>query len=167
MIASRFLVCLTVGVLAVALSIPAAAQRGGSIGGNIPKEQENKGADDSTPPPSKKDDKQFPLGNAYVAVSLNGKPFTGAEKPGFTLDKQFRVRGFGGCNAYTAVAYPLKQQGIAVGPITFTKRSCPKELMDSETAFLTALRTAQKWDLISGRLVFKGPNGEIVFDRSI
>jgi heat shock protein HslJ len=165
MIASRFLVCLIAGALAVALATPAAAQR--AVGGTIQKDQENKGVDDSTPPPSKKDDKQFPLGNAYVAVSLNGKPFTGAEKPGFTLDKQFRVRGFGGCNAYTAVAYPLKQQGIAVGPITFTKRSCAKELMDAETAFLTALRTAQKWDLVSGRLVFKGPNGEIVFDRSI
>src|SRR5262245_64802172 len=153
MIASRFLVCLTVGALAVGMAAPGAARR--AVGGTIQKEQENKGGDDSTPPPAKKDDKQFPLGNAYVAVSLNGKPFTGAEKPGFTLDKQFRVRGFGGCNAYTAVAYPLKQQGIAVGPITFTKRSCPKELMDSETAFLTALRTSQKWDLVSGPLVSK------------
>ena len=163
MIASRILVLL----IAMTLALPAAAQRGGSVGGNFPKEQENKGGDDSTPPPAKKDDKQFPLGNAYVAVSLNGKPFGGVEKPGFTLDKQFRARGFGGCNSFTAVAYPLKSQGIAVGPINLTKRSCAKELMDAETAYLTALRTAQKWDLIAGRLVFKGPNGEIIFDRSI
>jgi heat shock protein HslJ len=161
MIATRILVSL----IAVVLALPAAAQR--AVGGNIPKEQENKGVDDSTPPPAKKDDKQFPLGNVYVAVSLNGKPFTGVEKPGFTLDKQFRARGFGGCNSFTAVAYPLKSQGIVVGPINLTKRSCAKELMDAETAYLTALRTAQKWDLIAGRLVVKGPNGEIIFDRSI
>jgi heat shock protein HslJ len=163
MIASRALVFL----IAVALALPAVAQRSGS-GGSFPKEQDDKStADNVAPPPSKKDDKQFPLGNAYVAVSLNGKPFTSAEKPGFTLDKQFRARGFGGCNSFTAVAYPLKSQGIAVGPINLTRRSCAKELMDAETAYLTALRTAQKWDLIAGRLVFKGPNGEIVFDRSI
>ena len=83
MIATRILVSLIAVVLA---ALPAAAQR--AVGGNIPKEQENKGVDDSTPPPAKKDDKQFPLGNAYVAVSLNGKPFTGVEKPGFTFNNR-------------------------------------------------------------------------------
>ncbi len=61
-------------------------------------------------------DKIFPLGSSWVAVSLNGKAF-GGERPTFSLDDQLRARGFGGCNNYSATAYPLREQGMAVGPV--------------------------------------------------
>src|SRR5690606_36520779 len=37
--------------------------------------------------------KIFPLGSSWIAVSLNGKPFTG-ERPSFRLDDQMRATGF-------------------------------------------------------------------------
>ena len=160
MSAGRIPVAVAAAVLTVAsiafLTLPAAAQKKGGEGAN----------DAPEAPPPKKDDKTFPIGNSFIAVSMNGKPFT-AEKPAFTLDKQFRAHGFGGCNTFRAVAYPLKEQGIVVGPLALTKLNCAKELMDAEHAFFVALRAAQKWDLVAGRLIIKGPNGEIVFDRSI
>ena len=118
--------------------------------------------------PPKKEPKVFPLGQSWLIASLNGKAYTaGSDRPAFTIDKQFRAKGFGGCNTYATVAYPLKDQGIAVGPFALTKRACAKEIMTAEHAFLVALRGAQKWDLVGGQLVIQGPAGELKFDRSI
>lgn len=120
-----------------------------------------------TPVPTKKEEKRFPLGSSWIAVSLNGKPFGGTERPAFSMDEQFRVRGFGGCNSFSATAFPLKEQGIAVGPLALTKRSCDQASMASEQAFLAALRTSAKWDTVTGTLLIKGPSGEIRFERSL
>ena len=117
--------------------------------------------------PVRKEEKRFPLGQSWIAVSLNNKSIGGTERPAFTLDDQFRVRGFGGCNSFSATAFPLKEQGLAVGPLALTKRSCDASVMATEQAFLTALRTSAKWDTIIGSLVIKGPNGELKFERSL
>ena len=115
----------------------------------------------------KDEDKRFPLGASWIATSLNGKTYSGAERPAFTLDDQFRVRGFGGCNSFSTSAFPLREQGFAVGPLALTKRACDKGRMDQEMAFLTALRTSAKWDTHIGTLIIKGPNGELRFERSL
>ena len=129
------------------------------------------GDDQKTPQsgfnPVHKEEKRFPLGSSWIAVSMNGKQFGGTERPAFRLDDQYRVRGFGGCNSFSATAFPLKEQGIAVGPLALTKRACEKDLMASEQAFLMALRTSAKWDTVVGTLVIKGPNGELKFERSL
>src|SRR5690349_1812109 len=78
--------------------------------------------------PMQKQDKIFPVGTTWTAVDLNGKPFPG-ERPSFTVDQQFRAKGFGGCNTFSATAYPLRDQRLAVGPFAMTKRSCDKALM--------------------------------------
>jgi heat shock protein HslJ len=117
--------------------------------------------------PNQKEEKKFPLGQSWIAVSMNGKSFPGAERPSFTLDDQFRVRGFGGCNTFSTTAFPLREQGIAVGPLALTKRSCDGGVMASEKAFLTALRTSAKWETTVGTLIIRGPNGELKFERSL
>jgi heat shock protein HslJ len=109
-------------------------------------------------------EKDFPTRNSWALVRMNGKPVNG-ERPSFTLDKQFRVRGFGGCNTFSAVAYPLRQQTFAVGPIAMTRKGCDPALMASEKSFLTSLRTSQKWDLDNGDLVIKTQAGELRFQR--
>jgi heat shock protein HslJ len=116
--------------------------------------------------PQPKREKIFDLGSTWIATTLNGKPFPG-ERPSFTLDKQYQVRGFGGCNTFTAVAYPLKEQGIAVSPILPRRNACDKALMDAERAFFAALRYAQQWDLQGSTLVLKSPNGELRFERAL
>jgi heat shock protein HslJ len=127
---------------------------------------------EATPPPPQSDvpqplnEKQFPLGAAWLLVSLNGKSFPG-ERPSFTLDKQFRARGFSGCNTFATTALPLRQQRFAVGPFALTKKACDKGLMDSEKQFLTALRTSVQWDLVAGALVIKTQNGELKFERTL
>lgn len=112
-------------------------------------------------------EKRFPLGASWIATSINGKPYSGTERPAFTLDDQFRVRGFGGCNSFSTSAFPMREQGLAVGPLALTKRACDKGREAAEMAFLTALRTSAKWDTVTGTLIIKGPNGELRFERSL
>jgi heat shock protein HslJ len=111
-------------------------------------------------------EKQFPLGASWRLSTLNGKALPG-ERPSLAVNQQLRATGFGGCNNFSATLYPLRQQGIAVGPFALTKKSCDKGVMQSELAFLTALRTAAKWDLVGPQLVITGQAGELRFDRSI
>jgi heat shock protein HslJ len=152
---------LVIGVLAAASTVGSTAQAQRRGRGNA--DQQQKG--DIKPIP--KEEKRFPLGQSWIAVSLNGKPFAGAERPAFALDEQFRARGFGGCNSFSATAFPLREQGLAVGPIALTKRTCDGGVMASEKAFLTALRTSAKWETSTGSLIIKGPNGEIRFERAL
>ena len=110
--------------------------------------------------------KIFPLGSSWVAVSLNGKPFTG-ERPSFRLDDQLRATGFSGCNTYSTTAYPLREQGLAVAPFALTKKTCDKAAMAIEQAFLMALRSSGKWDIQGRNLIIKGETGELVLERSL
>lgn len=153
------LAVLLLGTVVAASS--AQAQLGATRRGN--QDQQQKG----DVKPMQKEEKKFPLGQSWIAVSLNGKPFNGTERPTFTLDEQFRVRGYGGCNTFSTTAFPLREQGLAVGPLAITKRSCEAGLMASEKAFLTALRTAAKWDTQVGTLVVRGANGEVKFERAL
>ena len=117
-------------------------------------------------PQPRQQDKIFPLGSSWIAVSLNGRPFTG-DRPSFTLNQQFRATGFGGCNTYSATAIPLREQSLAIGPFALTKKSCGKDVMALEQAFLVALRTAAKWQQQGSTLVLQSPNGELRFERAL
>jgi len=110
--------------------------------------------------------KQFPVGVQWVLVSLNGKS-VGLNQPTLQLDAQLRMRGFSGCNTFSAVAYPLKSQGLAVGPLALTRKECAKAEMDLEKAYLLGLRTTGKWEERDGSLLLVGQAGELKFDRAL
>ncbi|HEV7259832.1 MAG TPA: META domain-containing protein [Bosea sp. (in: a-proteobacteria)] len=116
--------------------------------------------------PIQQQDKNFPLGASWTAVSLNGKPI-GDRRATLQVDPSLRGTGFGGCNTFSASAYPLRQQAFAVGPLALTKRTCDKGASEFERSYLTALRAARSWDLVNGKLVIKGAAGELQFDRGI
>lgn len=116
------------------------------------------------PPPTQ--EKTFPFGASWSVVSLNGKP-VGDKRATFQVDANLRGTGFGGCNTFSASAYPLREQGFAVGPIALTKRACDKSLSEFERSLLTALRAAAKWDLVDGKLVIRGGAGEVRLDRAL
>jgi heat shock protein HslJ len=141
------------------------------LAGASPADAQSRGRQSQQPPaqqapPSQGQEKTFPLGASWSAVLLNGKPISD-RRATFQVDANLRGTGFSGCNTFSAAAYPLRQQGFAVGPLALTKRTCDKGLMDFERAFLLALRGARNFDLVDGRLVIKGAAGEVQFDRGI
>ncbi|WP_185745223.1 META domain-containing protein [Bosea sp. AK1] len=130
----------------------------------MPSREELGGGTTAIPLPQQ--EKTFPLGASWSVVAMNGKPVQD-RRATLIVDQNLRGTGFGGCNTFSASAYPLRQQGFAVGPIAITKRSCDKGTLDFEKAFLTALRATNKWDLVNGRLVLKGGAGELTLSRSL
>ena len=145
-------------MLMAALAATAADAQSRRRGGEDP---QKKPQSEAPPLPQQK---IFPTKVSWVAISLNGRPFTG-ERPTFVVDEQFSLRGFGGCNTFAATAYPLREQKFAVGPFALTKKTCDKAIMDQERNFLIALRTSLTWDTVVGALVIKSQNGELKFDR--
>jgi heat shock protein HslJ len=146
---------------AAAMIATASAQPAGGRSCQPQQQQEKK------PSILQKQEKQFPVPSSWVAVTLNGKPYSGVDRPAFSLDKQYRARGFGGCNTFSTTAFPLREQRFAVGPLALTKKQCDKAVMEAERAYFVALRTAMQWDLEGLTLVIKGQNGELRFERSI
>ena len=154
-----FMNAFRLALLIAALVAATAADAQSSRRGNESQRPQDKGE-----APAPRVDKTFPTRASWVAISLNGKAFSG-DRPSFVLDDQFRMRGFSGCNTFSATAYPLRQQGLAVGPFALTKKTCDKGIMASERAFLTALRGAARWDSDGKELVVKGTAGDLKFER--
>jgi heat shock protein HslJ len=83
------------------------------------------------------------------------------------IDGSLRGSGFTGCNSWSATLYPVKDQHLAVGPYALTKKQCPKDIMQLELGFLSALVGSPTWDLVNGDLVIKGPRGALRLGRSL
>ncbi|KQO68087.1 MULTISPECIES: META domain-containing protein [unclassified Methylobacterium] len=154
------------GAMTGAMTTAATAQMGNNVTG-FGREGREKPEKKQYVPAAKPQEKIFPLDATWTAVSLNGKPFGGNDRPSFTIDKQYRARGYGGCNTFAATAFPLKEQHLAVGPLALTKKPCDKGLGASEQDFFIALRTAGQWDLVGSQLVIKSQKGELRFDRAL
>lgn len=110
--------------------------------------------------------KKFPSNITFTLKTFNGKQVEG-EKPTIQFDPQLRFRGFSGCNTYSAIAYPMARQGLAVGPIATTKKECGAAVMEGEKNFLLAIRTARVWNTKNTNLYLAGDKGELVFERSL
>ena len=110
--------------------------------------------------------KKFPTDMQWSLVGFTNHTIP-SDRPTLTIDGQFRARGFGGCNAFSATAIPQPGQRFAVGPIAQTKKSCGKAIDDFERAFLIAFRTTVVWDLKDGFLLFGSQNGELKFERGL
>ncbi|MDR1827967.1 MAG: META domain-containing protein [Methylobacteriaceae bacterium] len=124
-----------------------------------------------TPTPNTPDggmprEKTFPENVSWTLVTLNKRAVSG-DRPTMILDKQMRMRGFAGCNTYSATSYPLRGQRIAVGPIAFTRKKCDNALMNLERSYLVTLRGAYQWDIIGPQLLVRSADGELVFERTL
>lgn len=142
--------------LVIFAALPALAQ-GASRGGS-------QQGDPRQAAQSKKEDKLFPQNITWSSVASHA---AAASRPAFILDGNFRLKGFSGCNNFSATAYPLKGQALAVGPIALTRKACDGATMAAERAFLTALRGTQQWDIEAGILVLKSGRGALRFERAL
>jgi heat shock protein HslJ len=111
--------------------------------------------------------KNFPLDQTWSLKELNGKPVPPGLDISLKVDGTLRGSGFTGCNSWSATMYPVKDQHLATGPYALTKKQCPKDIMQLELGFLSALLGEPAWDLVNGDLVIKGPRGALRLARSL
>ena len=124
-------------------------------------------AEDETPKPLPPMQKNFPLDQTFSLRELNGKPVPASLDVSLKIDGALHGSGFAGCNSWSAVMYPIKDQHLMVGPYALTKKQCDKDVMAIEYGFLTALTAQPSWDLVNGELVIKGPRGALRMVRSL
>lgn len=75
-------------------------------------------------------------------------------------------RGTAACNTYDAEV-SLDDDRLHVDGLGATEMACEEDgVMESEAAFLAALREVESWSVPDGRLVLEGPGTELVFQRS-
>jgi len=73
-------------------------------------------SEDGPPAVQLGNEKLFPTNVNWVANSLDGKQlWNGADRPSIYIDKQLRLKGYDGCNMFSVIAYPLRQQKLAIG----------------------------------------------------
>ena len=146
-------------VAAAALCFTAAAY----AGPNGPQTEEDEGPPKPLPPLQK----NFPLDQTWSLRELNGKPVPAGVDVSLKIDGSLRGSGYTGCNSWSATMYPVKDQHLAVGPYALTKKQCPKDVMQLELGFLSALVGNPEWDLVNGDLIIKGPRGALRLGRSL
>ena len=119
------------------------------------------------PKPLPPQQKNFPLDQTWSLRELNGKPVPSTLDVSLKIDGALRGSGFAGCNSWSAMMYPIKDQHLLVGPYALTKKQCDKDTMAIEFGFLSALLDQPAWDLVNGELVIKGPRGSLRLVRSL
>jgi heat shock protein HslJ len=124
-------------------------------------------AEDAPPKPMPPLQKNFPLDQTFSLRELNGKPVPASLDVSLKIDSALRGSGFGGCNSWSAVMYPVKDQHLLVGQYALTHKQCDKDTTAIETGFLSALLGSPVWDLVNGDLVIKGPRGALRMVRSL
>jgi heat shock protein HslJ len=124
-------------------------------------------AEDAPPKPMPPLQKNFPLDQTFSLRELNGKPVPASLDVSLKIDSALRGSGFGGCNSWSAVMYPVKDQHLLVGQYALTHKQCDKDTTAIETGFLSALLGSPAWDLVNGDLVIKGPRGALRLVRSL
>jgi heat shock protein HslJ len=114
-------------------------------------------------------EKLFPVNTNWVVDTLDGKQlWSGPDRPSIYIDKQLHLKGYDGCNMFSLIAYPLKEQKIAIGPLAVAKQVCDKPIVDAERSFLNAVRGAKEWDMEGANiLIVKGLGGTVRFERGL
>jgi heat shock protein HslJ len=112
-------------------------------------------------------EKLFPVNTNWVVEAVNDKqPWAGANRPTIYIDGQMRMRGFDGCNLFSATAYPLRNQKLAVGPLAVARKTC--DSVEAERGFLNVVRGAREWDMEGANiLIIKGLGGTARFRRGL
>lgn len=104
--------------------------------------------------------RRFPVGQTFKVISISGFDVQNAGLT-FTVSAEAqsnRLVGSGnaGCNTWNATVV-LREDQLDIMTIATTRKMCPKARMTTEDAFLTSLKSAQRWRIDEkGRLIVEG-----------
>jgi len=107
--------------------------------------------------------------NEWQLAELDGQPLPAGIEPPLIHFEGETVRGFSGCNRFTASVKETKPGEIDVGPGASTKMACPPPQMELEQKFLTQLDAVSRYSYLAGQLALswqdKEKTGMLVFRK--
>jgi heat shock protein HslJ len=100
---------------------------------------------------------------------IDGQPVAAGVKPPVIHFEIDGVRGFAGCNRFTAPVKEVSPGVIEVGAAAATKMACPPEQMDLEQKFLAQLGKVSGYTFLAGQLALtwteKDKPGLLLFSK--
>ena len=114
--------------------------------------------------------RNFPLGKPFKVISISGFD---VQKAGITLtitpesqSNRWVGSGNAGCNNWTA-GVVIREDQIDIMNVATTRKMCPKPRMTTEEAFLTTLKSAQRWRIDDkNRLIIEGEAARLLLTGS-
>ena len=107
--------------------------------------------------------------NEWQLLSIDDQPLPADAKPPVIHFEREGIRGFAGCNRFTASVKETAPGVIEVGPAAATRMACPAPEMDMEQQFLAALGKANGYTFVAGRLALtwtgKDGSGRMLFAK--
>jgi len=105
----------------------------------------------------------------WQLAQMDGQPLASGVKPPVIHFEINGVRGFAGCNRFTAPVKEVSPGVIQVGAVAATKMACPPEQMDLEQKFLAALGKVSGYTFMAGQLALtwqdKDQPGLLLFSK--
>jgi heat shock protein HslJ len=100
--------------------------------------------------------------NEWTLVEMDGQPLPAGVEPPLIHFENEQVRGFSGCNRFSASVKEAKPGEIEVGPAAATKMACPEPQMQLEQTFLKQLDAVTRYTYLAGQLVLGWQEGDRV-----
>ena len=107
--------------------------------------------------------------NEWQLAQIDGQPLAAGVKPPVIHFEVSSVRGFAGCNRFTAPVKEITPGVIDIGPAAATKMACPPEQMELEQKFLAQLDKVNGYSFMAGQLALswqdKSAGGVLLFSK--
>jgi heat shock protein HslJ len=107
--------------------------------------------------------------NEWQLAQIDGQPLAAGVKPPVIHFEVSSVRGFAGCNRFTAPVKEITPGEIDIGPAAATKMACPPEQMELEQKFLAQLDKVNGYSFMAGQLALswqdKSAGGVLLFSK--
>lgn len=107
--------------------------------------------------------------NEWQLAQIDGQPLAAGVKPPVIHFEVSSVRGFAGCNRFTAPVKEITPGEIDIGPAAATKMACPPEQMELEQKFLAQLDNVNRYSFMAGQLALswqdKSSSGVLLFSK--
>jgi heat shock protein HslJ len=98
--------------------------------------------------------------NEWTLVEMNGQPLPSDIDPPLIHFETDRVRGFAGCNRFTASVKEAKPGEIDIGAPAAEKKACPPPQMEFEQKFLAQLDAVNRYTYLAGQLALTWQDGD-------
>jgi heat shock protein HslJ len=98
--------------------------------------------------------------NEWTLVEIDGQPLSQDVDPPLIHFEGEKLRGFAGCNRFTASVKETQPGEIDIGAAAAEKKACPPPQMDLEQKFLTQLDAVNRYSYVAGQLALTWTDGD-------
>jgi len=98
--------------------------------------------------------------NEWMLIEIDGQPLSSDLDAPLIHFETDRLRGFAGCNRFTAPVTESRPGDIDIGAAAAEKKACPPPQMELEQKFLTRLDAVNRYGYLAGQLALTWQDGD-------